>query len=109
MLNTYSISNISIITPGQFIKKGTVKIFKDKIENIGSIDSKESNAKCNIDIPGNLYLYPALINVHDHLRGNYLPKVGPKPGSFYLNWAEWDNDLKGAPVYTEREKNSIFR
>ena len=31
--------------------------------------------------------FPALINIHDHFNGNYLPKVGPPPGEFYLNWS----------------------
>ncbi|HCM27116.1 MAG TPA: hydrolase [Treponema sp.] len=52
-------------------------------------------------------VYPALINVHDHLRGNYLPRVGPKTGSFYLNWLPWDNDLKSSPTYSERSNLSV--
>ncbi len=53
------------------------------------------------------YVYPALINVHDHLRGNYLPRVGPPEGSFYPNWAPWDADLKASPVYAERALLSV--
>lgn len=47
-------------------------------------------------------VYPALVNVHDHLRGNYLPRVGPPEGVFYLNWGPWDADLKASPVFEER-------
>jgi len=101
MLDTYSLSGISIMTLDGFLKKTSIKIDRKKIKDIGE------NADYNIEIKDNLYLYPAIINVHDHLRGNYLPKVGPKPGTFYLNWSYWDEDLHSAPVYYEREKNSI--
>ncbi len=42
-----------------------------------------------------------LINSHDHLIGNYWPKVGNGP---YENWLPWDNDLKSSPVYQERQQ-----
>lgn len=48
-------------------------------------------------------LYPGLINAHDHLLGNYYPRVG---GGTYMSWLPWDNDLKSAPVYAERGKIS---
>jgi 5-methylthioadenosine/S-adenosylhomocysteine deaminase len=55
---------------------------------------------------GSSYAYPALINIHDHFRGNYLPRVGPRADSFYVNWSYWDNDLKTSDVYTERSNLS---
>jgi cytosine/adenosine deaminase-related metal-dependent hydrolase len=59
-----------------------------------------------LDLGGNSVVYPALINTHDHMRGNYLPRVGPKPGSFYLTWLPWDNDLKASETFTERSNLS---
>jgi cytosine/adenosine deaminase-related metal-dependent hydrolase len=56
------------------------------------------------DLAGKSYVYPALINTHDHLRGNYLPRCGPPPGVFYLTWLPWDNDLKASSCYAERTK-----
>jgi hypothetical protein len=56
------------------------------------------------DLSGKSYIYPALINTHDHLRGNYLPQCGPPPGVFYLTWLPWDNDLKASACYAERTK-----
>jgi cytosine/adenosine deaminase-related metal-dependent hydrolase len=50
------------------------------------------------------FVYPSLINTHDHLQGNYVPPVGPKPGTFYLTWLPWDNDLKASSMFTERSK-----
>ncbi|MDR1910193.1 MAG: amidohydrolase family protein [Spirochaetaceae bacterium] len=51
-------------------------------------------------------VYPALINTHDHFQGNYLPPVGPAPGSFYLTWRPWDNDLKASATFAERSRLS---
>jgi cytosine/adenosine deaminase-related metal-dependent hydrolase len=59
-----------------------------------------------LDLRGRSVVYPALINTHDHMRGNYLPRVGPAPGSFYLTWLPWDNDLKASETFTERSKLS---
>ena len=59
---------------------------------------------CAIDLKGKSYIYPGLINTHDHLQGNYRPPVGPKPGVFYLTWLPWDNDLKASDTYKERSK-----
>ncbi|MDR0527197.1 MAG: amidohydrolase family protein [Spirochaetaceae bacterium] len=56
------------------------------------------------DLGASSFVYPALINTHDHLRGNYLPRVGPQNGVFYLNWLPWDNDLKASPCYAERSR-----
>ncbi|MDR1949390.1 MAG: amidohydrolase family protein, partial [Spirochaetaceae bacterium] len=59
-----------------------------------------------VDLGGASCVYPALINTHDHLQGNYLPRVGPKPGVFYLTWLPWDNDLKASKTFTERSNLS---
>ncbi|MCB1148343.1 MAG: amidohydrolase family protein, partial [Leptospiraceae bacterium] len=47
-------------------------------------------------------VFPGLINCHDHLLGSYWPRVGDRRP--YLNWLEWDNDLKASPVYAERQQ-----
>ena len=59
-----------------------------------------------VDLKEKSYVYPSLINAHDHLQGNYRPPVGPKKGSFYLTWQPWDNDLKASGIFTERSKMS---
>ena len=61
---------------------------------------------CIIDLREKSYIYPGLINTHDHLQGNYRPPVGPKPGNFYLTWLPWDNDLKASDTFKERSKLS---
>ncbi|MDR0290843.1 MAG: amidohydrolase family protein [Treponema sp.] len=56
----------------------------------------------SIDLRGKSFIYPSLINTHDHLQGNYLPQVGPKEGTNYLTWLPWDNDLKNSETFKER-------
>ncbi|MDR2211764.1 MAG: amidohydrolase family protein [Spirochaetaceae bacterium] len=65
-----------------------------------------SGPGCIIDLKGNSMVYPGLINTHDHLQGNYRPPVGPKPGTFYLNWLPWDKDLKASATFKERSRLS---
>ena len=65
-----------------------------------------SEKDCVIDLKGKSFIYPGLINTHDHLQGNYRPPVGPKPGIFYLTWLPWDNDLKASETFKERSKLS---
>ena len=65
------------------------------------------NPPLNFDLGDRYFVYPALINIHDHLRGDYLPRVGPPKGQYYMNWAPWDKDLKASPVYSERANIGI--
>jgi cytosine/adenosine deaminase-related metal-dependent hydrolase len=70
----------------------------------GKIGTKTEDS-VYVDLQERSFVYPALINTHDHLRGNYLPRVGPTAGKgYYLNWLPWDNDLKASPCYAERTK-----
>jgi cytosine/adenosine deaminase-related metal-dependent hydrolase len=56
----------------------------------------------SVDLQGKSCIYPSLINTHDHLQGNYRPRVGPKEGTNYLTWLPWDNDLKASDTFKER-------
>jgi cytosine/adenosine deaminase-related metal-dependent hydrolase len=64
------------------------------------------NAPLTIDLKECSFVYPGLINTHDHLQGNYRPAVGPKPGNYYLTWLPWDNDLKASETFKERSNLS---
>jgi cytosine/adenosine deaminase-related metal-dependent hydrolase len=61
-----------------------------------------SKGSVSIDLRGMSCVYPSLINTHDHLQGNYRPRVGPKEGTNYLTWLPWDNDLKASDTFKER-------
>lgn len=101
MQKTYSLSGITLVTPQKIHRAQSLKIDQKRIAAIGA------KAKFDIKSDDGLFLYPAMINVHDHLRGDYLPRVGPKPGNYYLNWAPWDNDLKSSEVYKERANITV--
>ncbi len=88
--------NAIICNPNEILRNKTVYIDKKKFTE------KDSKDALVIDLKG-YTIYPALINSHDHLLGNYLPKVGNGP---YLNWKPWDEDLKNSSLYQERNKLS---
>jgi cytosine/adenosine deaminase-related metal-dependent hydrolase len=58
----------------------------------------------SFDLGEKSFVYPSLINTHDHLQGTYLPAVGPEKGEFYLTWQPWDKDLKASDTFRERSK-----
>ncbi len=96
-MKKWGISGAEIITPDETIKNASLSISGDKIEKVFPGESK---APLVIEVH-DAVLTPGLINAHDHLLGTYYPKVGNGP---YENWLPWDNDLKSAPVYQERQQ-----
>jgi 5-methylthioadenosine/S-adenosylhomocysteine deaminase len=87
-----------VVTAGKKPRAGNLGVFGEKIV------SAKSGGGIILNLKEKSYVYPSLINTHDHLQGNYRPAVGPKEGSFYLTWQPWDNDLKASPIFTERSK-----
>jgi cytosine/adenosine deaminase-related metal-dependent hydrolase len=92
----YTLQNGVIVTAGKKTRTGDLGVKGEIIVPRGG--------SVVIDLKGKSYVYPSLINTHDHLQGNYLPAVGPKPGNYYLTWQPWDNDLKASATFTERSK-----
>jgi len=94
----YALVNGVIVSPDKEVHTGNLGI---KGEKIVSPDSKNK-----VNLRKKSFVYPSLINTHDHLQGNYRPAVGPKKGSFYLTWLPWDKDLKASKTFEERSKLS---
>lgn len=93
----WSIQGATVVTPDKVIDNSNILIDGDEIAGVST-----RPLKTDIAIQGEEYvLSPGLINSHDHLIGNYWPKVGNGP---YLNWLPWDNDLKSADAYRERQQ-----
>jgi cytosine/adenosine deaminase-related metal-dependent hydrolase len=93
----------------EFTLKNGVIVSSGRKSNAGDVGVKEEKldptAKgVTVDLGGNSFVYPSLINTHDHLQGNYGPPVGPKPGTFYLTWLPWDKDLKASKMFAERSQ-----
>ncbi len=100
-MDSYSLVNGVVVTPEKSLVPGGISVVKDTISVL------KRGSEPTVDLGRASCVYPALINVHDHLRGNYLPRVGPKAGSYYLNWLPWDNDLKSSATYAERSNLSV--
>ena len=99
MITEYSLSSITMATPETV--KGDVSL---KISN-GRIKEFKKSSQNDFTIGDGYFLFPALINIHDHLFGTYYPKIGNGP---YICWLPWDYDLKSSPIYEERNKNSAY-
>ena len=95
---------------GFVLEKGVVVTSgkKPRAANLGVLGEKIFSAKSGgvaiLDLKEKSYVYPSLINTHDHLQGNYRPAIGPKEGAFYLTWQPWDKDLKASDTFAERSK-----
>lgn len=93
-MTQYTLANADIVSGIGIQKKSSI--------TVSGATLAETGQGPKIDLKGESFVYPALINVHDHMRGNYVPRVGPPRGRFYLNWSFWDADLKSSKVYEER-------
>jgi cytosine/adenosine deaminase-related metal-dependent hydrolase len=83
----YLLKNLSW-SEGSKTLTGDVRIAQGIITEVG----KSLNAgkhEVVIDLP-NHFIYPGLINAHDHLEMNLYPKLGTPP---YKNYVEWGNHI----------------
>jgi cytosine/adenosine deaminase-related metal-dependent hydrolase len=94
----YVLENGVIVSPGKKEHTGDLGVKGEKIVSPGGSNK--------INLKEKSFIYPSLVNTHDHLQGNYRPPVGPKKGSFYLTWLPWDKDLKASKTFEERSKLS---
>lgn len=102
MLTTYSLSGLTVVTPDSATAGTSLQVDQKKLGRLGG------KSKFDIRFGEGHAAFPALINIHDHFNGNYLPKVGPPPGEFYINWASWEKDLRNSDVIkVERAKTSV--
>ncbi|MCL2192109.1 MAG: amidohydrolase family protein [Treponema sp.] len=92
----YTLTGGTIVSHGKKARIGSLHIQGERIVS--------RQGGISIDLGRKSCVYPSLINTHDHLQGNYLPPVGPKPGTFYLTWLPWDTDFKASETYKERSK-----
>lgn len=98
----YSLTNATVVLNSTHVIHQPVVVKGRQIAALGKVEG------IPLDLQNECIVYPAFINIHDHLRGDYLPRVGPPPGTFYLNWSEWDKDLKTSPVFQERANISLM-
>lgn len=96
-MKEWSIGGVTVLTPDDELKGASIEIKDNRIEKIAK---EKPRTELSVTVENGV-LTPGLINGHDHLLGTYYPKVGHGP---YQNWLPWDNDLKSAPVYQERQQ-----
>jgi cytosine/adenosine deaminase-related metal-dependent hydrolase len=102
VLHTYSLHGLTFATADRVLPERSLAIENRRIRALGE------RSKHEVRLAEGLFCYPALINVHDHMRGNYLPRIGPSNGRYYLNWSYWENDLRASSVVLdERAKIAV--
>jgi cytosine/adenosine deaminase-related metal-dependent hydrolase len=92
----YTLAGGTLVSSGKKAHTGDLNIQDGRIVS--------RRGQLAIDLRGQSYVYPSLINTHDHLQGNYRPPVGPPQGTYYLTWLPWDNDFKASDTFKERSQ-----
>jgi 5-methylthioadenosine/S-adenosylhomocysteine deaminase len=100
-LDPYALTAADIVTPRKI--RGSASLLVED----GIVTGHGLGSRREVKVGPGSFVYPGLVNAHDHLRGNYLPRIGPPEGRFYLNWSYWDADLKASPTYAERSAIGI--
>ncbi len=95
-MKKWVLSGATVLNSEKTSERAYIAIENGRIEYVGPKEVKSSEVVYTDGI-----ISAGLINAHDHLLGTYFPKVGNGP---YENWLPWDNDLKSAPVYQERQQ-----
>ncbi len=102
MLNSYSLSGLTLVTSDTLVPNGSIQVDQKKLGRLGG------KSKHDIRFASGYAAFPAIINIHDHFNGNYLPKVGPANSDYYLNWSDWEKDLRNSTVVkVERAKTTV--
>jgi 5-methylthioadenosine/S-adenosylhomocysteine deaminase len=102
MPNAYSLSGLTVVAPHAAVADGSLLVDQTRIARLGAV------ARHDVRFGDGFAAFPALVNVHDHFNGNYLPKVVPAAGEYYLNWSYWEKDLRSSEVVkVERAKTSV--
>jgi cytosine/adenosine deaminase-related metal-dependent hydrolase len=83
---------------------GDIRISQGIISEI--VDNLQPKRKERVLDLKNHFVYPGLINAHDHLEMNLYPRLGAPPYSNYINWAEDIYKPKESPL-KEIEKINI--
>ena len=112
-MSGFVLKNGIITTAGKNPNTGSIEVSQKLIKAVNGRFANKSSARGKLrsnkksivlDLKGKSFVYPSLINTHDHLQGNYRPPVGPPKGTFYLTWQPWDKDLKASDTFAERSK-----
>lgn len=95
-MKKWVLSGAAVLNPDETAENISISVENGRISDISRKDINEA-----VSMKVNGIISTGFINAHDHLLGNYFPKVGNGP---YENWLPWDNDLKSSPIYQERQQ-----
>lgn len=95
----------TVVNPDSVEEGCHVLVDNGTFEAVGkTMPSGAADAQVDLVASG-WYLYPSLINIHDHLRGSWLPRCGNGP---YQNVYQWLDELHVKKVFEPaRERDKI--
>jgi 5-methylthioadenosine/S-adenosylhomocysteine deaminase len=97
--NTYSLSEVTLVTPDKVYANTSLTITDGHIASLGHpIAGRAVNLADHL-------VFPGLINAHDHLFGTWWPRVAPNRP--YANVYEWLADYEQSPVLRIRGRNPV--
>src|SRR5215467_14219587 len=99
--NSYALKG-TLVTPTEVIENGTVLVVGQKIKAVGSNLGLPAGTKV-IETGG--FIYPGLIDLHNHLTWNLLPRW--KPGQLFSNRYEWQQSQMYKLMLTTPEAKVI--
>src|SRR5947207_7360704 len=73
----------TVVTPTEIVPDGTVSVSGSKIGDVGIFSNRSQQSSVETDS----FIFPGLIDLHDHITWNLLPRW--KPGELFSNRYEW--------------------
>jgi cytosine/adenosine deaminase-related metal-dependent hydrolase len=101
--------NATVVNAGSVKEGCTVVVDRGKLARVERKGSVRRGRATHLLDAGNWLLFPALINIHEHLVGTWLPRCGNGP---YENVYQWLQELHAKPkskFATARERNLISK
>lgn len=95
----YSLTGATLVTPTEILNRTDVTLSGGRIACL-----EQEPFTLGLDLR-DYYVFPGLINAHDHLNGTWWPRVAP--GRPYANVYQWLDDLHSSSVRYDRQRNSV--
>lgn len=73
----------TVVTPTEILPDGIVSVSGSKIADVGIFSNRSQHSSVETDS----FIFPGLIDLHDHITWNLLPRW--KPGELFSNRYEW--------------------
>lgn len=77
----------TVVTPTQVVENGVIRIAGTQVADVGSSAANGSSEAIETDS----LIFPGLIDLHDHITWNFLPRW--KPGQLFSNRYDWQQTI----------------